>query len=312
MRTVKANSLILITLFVIILGIGLVGCGQGTPQPTPTATPTAPIVIGLLIPNDAAFFTTLAEGAEEAAGRLNATVTIQSAADDLATQQKQLQALIDEKVSALIIVPVDTAAIVPALEAAQAAGIPIFTVDRSATSDAVIAHIASDNAAGGRMAAEYLAETIGKKGNVVELTGIAGTSAAQDRGKGFNEGIAVFPDIHVVAQATGNFNTAEGEAAFAAILAEHDDIVGVFAHNDDMILGAIAAAAAAGRSEGIVFVGFDAIDAAVMALETGELDATIAQQPAEMGRLGVETAVKYLQGTPPTAFIPVELALITQ
>lgn len=300
-------------LFVVLLLIGsivIIGCSQDTAEPTPP--PAEALVMGLLVPNNISFFTTLTTGAEDAAARLNVTLQVRQADDNLETQQTQVQEMIEQNVDAIIIVPVDTEAIVPSLEAAQAAGIAIFTVDRSANSTAVIAHIASDNVAGGRMAADYLAETIGDTGNVVELTGIAGTSAAQDRGTGFNEAISAYPEIKIVARQTGNFNTEEGKQAFASILAEQPDIAAVFAHNDDMILGAIAAAQEAGRAEDIVFVGFDAIEAAVTALESGELDATIAQQPAEMGRLGVETAIQYLQGKAIPNFIPVELALITK
>lgn len=300
-------------LFVLLLLIGSIvsiGCRQDTAEPTPA--PAGAVVMGLLVPNNISFFTTLTAGAEDAAARLNVTLQVRQANDNLETQQTQVQEMIEQNVDAIIIVPVDTEAIVPSLEAAQAAGIAIFTVDRSANSTAVIAHIASDNVAGGRMAADYLAETIGDAGNVVELTGIAGTSAAQDRGTGFNEAISAYPEIKIVARQTGNFNTEEGKQAFASILAEQPDITAVFAHNDDMILGAIAAAQEAGRAEDIVFVGFDAIEAAVTALESGELDATIAQQPAEMGRLGVETAIQYLHGESIPSFIPVELALITK
>ncbi|MBE2201974.1 MAG: substrate-binding domain-containing protein [Anaerolinea sp.] len=305
-RTVQ---LILLSLLIIVAFV-TVGCTQSTAEPT--LTPNEAITIGLLIPNNISFFTVLADGAVEAAARFNVTLHVREANDTLATQQAQIQEMIDQQVQAIIIVPVDTEAIVPSLQAANDAGIAIFTVDRSADTDVIIAHIASDNAAGGHMAADYLAETIGRQGNVVELTGIAGTSAAQERGRGFNEAIAAFPNIQIVAQETGNFNLAEGQQAFAAILSEHADIAAVFAHNDDMILGAIAAAQEVGRANQIVFVGFDAIDAAVTALENGELNATIAQQPAEMGRLGVETAVLYLQGNTTPNFIPVELSLITK
>lgn len=303
-------SRLLFVVLLLIASIVIIGCSQDTAEPTPP--PAEALVMGLLVPNDISFFTTLTTGAEDAAARLNVTLQVRQADDNLETQQTQVQEMIEQNVDAIIIVPVDTEAIVPSLEAAQAAGIAIFTVDRSANSTAVIAHIASDNVAGGRMAADYLAETIGDTGNVVELTGIAGTSAAQDRGTGFNEAISAYPEIKIVAQQTGNFSTEEGKQAFASILADQPDIAAVFAHNDDMILGAIAAAQEAGRAEDIVFVGFDAIEAAVTALESGELDATIAQQPAEMGRLGVETAIQYLQGKTIPDFIPVELALITK
>jgi len=215
-------------------------------------------------------------------------------------------------VSALLINPTDAAAIVPSIQRANEAGIPVFTIDRAAEGGEVVSHIASDNVAGGRMAAEFLCNALGGEGNVVELEGIAGTSAARDRGQGFNEYMSEeCPGVTIVARQTANFNRAEGLTVFENILTAEPDIDGVFAHNDEMILGAIEAAEAAGRAGEITFVGFDAIDDAVAAVRDGRLAATVAQQPALMGELGVQTAVAYLNGESVEAYIPVDLELIT-
>ncbi|HSR33378.1 MAG TPA: substrate-binding domain-containing protein, partial [Anaerolineae bacterium] len=147
-------------------------------------------------------------------------------------------------------------------------------------------------------------------GKVVELEGIAGTSAARDRGQGFNDYMSSqCSGVEIVARQTANFNRAEGLSVFENILQAQPEINGVFAHNDEMILGAIEAAEAAGRTE-MVFVGFDAIDDAVAAVEAGKLAATVAQQPSEMGRLGVEFAIKYLSGESVDEYVPVDLALV--
>ena len=116
----------------------------------------------------------------------------------------------------------------------------------------------------------------------------------------------------IVARQTANFNRAEGLTVFENILQAQDTINGVFAHNDEMILGAIEAATAAGRAADIIFVGFDAVDDAVAAVQAGTLAATVAQQPALMGQLGVETAAAYLGGQEVATYIPVALALVTQ
>src|SRR3972149_382760 len=120
--------------------------------------------------------------------------------------------------------------------------------------------------------------------------------AARARGAGFNDYMsASCPGVTIIARQTANFNRAEGLTVFENILQAEPEIDGVFAHNDEMILGAIEAADAAGRTA-IIFVGFDAVDDAVAAVEEGTLAATIAQQPSEMGRLGVEQALAYLNG----------------
>ena len=306
----KATRLIALGLLLVFI-FSLSGCGSPeTAPPADTAPPTPELRIGLLLPEEAPFFETLNEGATEAANRLNATVFTRYAQNDIARQNVQIQEMMDLDVTAIIITPVDSAGVVEKIEAAAADGIAILSVDRSIDSAVVLCHIASDNAAGGRMAGDYLAEALGGQGKIVELVGIAGTSAARDRGAGFNEAIATFPNIEIVAQAVANFSRAEGEQVFSQILAEQPAIAGVFAHNDEMILGAIQAAQAAGRAGEMLFIGFDAVDDAVAALEAGELTATIAQQPAEMGRLGVENAIRHLQGETIPTTIPVDLAII--
>jgi len=147
---------------------------------------------------------------------------------------------------------------------------------------------------------------------VVELQGIAGTSAARDRGTGFDTTMASeFPDIQIIARQTADFDRAKGLSVFENILTAQPMINGVFAQNDEMVLGAIQAAEAAKRT-GITFVGYDAVDDAIKAIKDGKLAATVQQQPAVMGKLGVETAVNILNGQTVDKFIPVPLNLVTK
>ena len=257
------------------------------------------------------FFVTLKDGAEEKAKELGVELVIYDAQDDSAKMTSSMEDLIQKKVGAILVNPTDADAVVPSILAANAAGIPVLTIDRGATSGEVVTHIASDNVAGGKMAGEFLAEKIGGKGKVVELVGIPGTSAARDRGKGFHEAMEGYPGIKIVASQAADFNRDRGLAVFENILQAQPEIDGVFAHNDGMVLGAIAAAEAAGR-KGIVFVGFDAVDDAVKAVKDGRLAATVAQQPKEMGLLGVEYAVKYLEGEAIPDNVPVPLMLVTE
>ena len=314
-------------LFVVLMVVSvlLFATHCGAPE-TPTEAPTEPpaeapteppaeegYTLGLSISTlNNPFFVTLQEGAEEAAEAAGAELVVVDAQDDSAREATNIEDLIQQEVDALLINPTDADAIVPSIEKANEAGIPVFTVDRAAAGGDVVSHIASDNVAGGRMAAEYLCDALGGSGNVVELEGIAGTSAARDRGQGFNDYMSSeCTGVEIVARQTANFNRAEGLSVFENILQAQPEIDGVFAHNDEMILGAIEAAEAAGRAEEITFVGFDAIDDAVAAVEEGRLAATIAQQPAEMGRLGVETAVTHLEGEAVDEYIPVDLRLVT-
>jgi len=297
--------------FLLITGLVMTDCNR---QPSaPETTVPHRHVIGMLLSmtEETPFFISLVKGAGEAADRLNVTLSIRYARDDPDLQSADLLSMIDDRVNALLVNPVSDA-VVPAIEKAAAAGIPVFTIDRSAPSDTIICHIASDNLSGGRMAGEYLAEKLNRRGNVVELEGTPGSSAAHYRGAGFNQIMATYPDITVIARKAANFTRSDGKAVFAHILADYPKIDGVFAHNDDMILGAIKAAKEADRSKDIMFVGFDAIEEAIDALESGDLLATVAQRPAEMGRIGVEAAFKHLQAEAVPKSIPVDLALITK
>lgn len=289
----------------IITALALTGCQQ---EATPEGTTLGLVISTLNNP----FFVTLRDGAQDAADAAGVELIVVDAQDDSAEMTSGIEDLISRGVSALLINPTDSDAVVPSIEQANEAGIPVFTVDRGASGGEVVSHIASDNVAGGRMAAEYLCDQLGGSGNVVELQGIPGSSAARDRGQGFNEYMSSeCSGVTIVAQQTANFNRDEGLTVFENILTAEPEIDGVFAHNDEMILGAIQAAEAAGRTD-MIFVGFDAIDDAVAAVEEGRLDATIAQQPGLMGELGVETAVDYLNGEDVPENIPVELELITQ
>jgi ribose transport system substrate-binding protein len=259
------------------------------------------------------FFVTLRDGAQAAADDLGAELVVLDSQNDSATEAANIEDLIAQDVDAILINPTDSAAVVPSVLAANDAGIPVFTIDRSADDGEVVSHIASDNVAGGRLAAEFLCDAIGGSGNVVELQGIPGTSAARDRGQGFNDYMSSeCADAEIVAQQPANFDRAEGLTVYENILQSQDSIDGVFAHNDSMILGAIEAAQAADRAEGTTFVGFDAIDDAVAAVQEGTLAATVAQQPALIGELGVETAVDNLIGVDVSDSIPVELRLVTE
>jgi len=307
----KSKLLQILAVFA-ILALVLAACQPAEPEVVPVEEPAEEaFTIGLSLSTlNNPFFVTLKEGAEEAAAAAGVTLVIVDSQDDATTEASNFEDLIQQNVDVILVNPTDADAIVPSIEKANSAGIPVFTIDRGASGGEVVSHIASDNEAGGRMAGEFLCDALGGEGKVVELEGIAGTSAARDRGKGFNDYMSEeCPGVEIIARQTANFNRAEGLTVFENILQAEPEIDGVFAHNDEMILGAIEAAEAAGRTD-IIFVGFDAVDDAVAAVEAGKLAATIAQQPYVMGRLGVEKAVEFLGGVSVDAYIPVDLALV--
>ena len=302
----KKISLLVLTMAIMLI---LAACSleNGTTNSSASKKDDDSLVIGLSVSTlNNPFFVTLTDGAEAKAKELGATLTVVDAQDNASKQASDVEDLIQQKVDLVLINPVDSAAVATAVESANAAGIPVITIDRSSEGGEVVSHIASDNVAGGVLAGEYLLELIGEGAKVAELEGVAGSSAARDRGEGFNT--AVDGKLDIVAKQTANFNRAEGLTVMENILQANPDIVGVFAHNDEMALGALEAIAASGKD--IKVIGFDATDDAVAAVSAGTLSATVAQKPNEIGVQAIEAAVKYLKGETLEASIPVDLELI--
>ena len=273
----------------------------------------APPTVGLSISTlNNPFFVDLRDGAQAQATKAKLTLTVLDAQNDAAREASQIEDLIQKKVAVIAINPTDSNAIVPVIKKINAAKIPVITVDRGANGGQVAAHIASDNVAGGVMAADYVGKRLKGKGNVVMLEGIAGTSAARDRGKGFRDGLKKYPGIKLIATQTADFDRAKGLTVMENILQAQKKIDAVFAQNDEMALGAVKAIQAAKRQTEIFVVGFDATADALAAVKDGTMAATIAQQPKEMGRLAVEAALKLIRKQPVAKFTPVPLKLVTQ
>lgn len=252
------------------------------------------------------FFVTLSEGAEAKAEAEGVKLTVADAGDDAAKQVSDIEDLCSKGISVLIVNPVDSDAVAPAVEDAIAKGIKVISVDRVVNGVDVDCAIASDNVAGAKLATEYLLELVGEGAKVAELQGVPGASATIDRGEGFH---AVADEkLDVVASQTANFDRAEGMSVMENMLQANADIKGVFAHNDEMALGALEAIS----GKDIVIVGFDATDDAVAAVEAGTMAATVAQKPDLMGETAVETAIKLINGETVEKEIPVEVGLITK
>ncbi|WP_249594619.1 ribose ABC transporter substrate-binding protein RbsB [Peribacillus frigoritolerans] len=254
------------------------------------------------------FFVSLKDGIEKEAKEKGMKVTVVDAQDDTAKQISGIEDLILQKVDVLLVNPTDSAAISSAVKDANDAGIPVITIDRSSDEGEIETFIASDNVAGGEMAAEYLVKELGEKAKVVELEGVSGASATRERGKGFHN--IADKQLEVLTSQTAEFDRTKGLNVMENILQGNKDIQAVFAHNDEMALGAIEAIKAAGKD--IIVVGFDGNDDALKAVENGELKATIAQQPALIGEEAVNAAEKILKGDKVDDTISVPLKLVTK
>ncbi|MEG0730699.1 MAG: substrate-binding domain-containing protein, partial [Cetobacterium sp.] len=217
--------------------------------------------------------------------------------------------LLVKGIDVLLINPTDSDAVVSAVKAANRSKVPVVTLDRGANGGKVVSHIASDNVAGGKMAGEFIVSQLNGKGKVVELEGIPGTTAARDRGNGFNE--AAKGKLDIVARQAADFDRTKGLTVMENILQAQPEVNAVFAHNDEMALGAVRALEAAGKSN-VIIVGFDATEDAVKAVKEGKMAATVAQKPSDIGAKGVEIAGKIMNKETVPNNVPVELELITK
>lgn len=256
------------------------------------------------------FFVQLRDGAQDKADELGINLNIQDASDDPATQSNQLNNAATTGASVVIVNPTDSDAVVPAVETLNNADIPVIAVDRSSNGGEVASFVASDNVAGGRQAADALAAAIGEEGDVLVLQGVSGSSSSRDRGQGFAEGIAEYPNINVVAQQTANFDRGEGLDVATNLLQAHPNVTAIFAENDEMALGAIEALGNRAGGE-VAVVGFDGTEEGLATVESGTMTATIAQQPAELGARAVEEAAKLLEDQEAETEVPVEVITIT-
>ncbi len=209
-------------------------------------------------------------------------------ADGQSKQENQIRAVrsfIAQGVDAIVLAPIVETGWDPVLREAKRANIPVVVMDRSvATSDESLyaAFIGSDFYEEGRMAADWLAANANGRTKIVELQGEPGSAAANERRKAFADAIAKHPEFTIIDSQTGNFRRAEGKTVMEAMLKTHGDAIEiVYAHNDDMALGAIQAIEEAGKQPGkdIMIVSIDAIKEAVQAVADGKINCTVECNP---------------------------------
>jgi len=266
--------------------------------------------IGLVISTlNNPFFVTLKDAAQAQAEEMGYELLVLDSQNNPARELSNTEDILGRNIKVLLINPTDSDAVRNSVLAANKADIPVITLDRLSNGGTVTAHIASDNVAGGEMAAKAIATALGGKGRVIELEGVPGTSAARERGAGFNQTVEEV-GLEVIARQPANFDRTQGLNVTENLLQAHKNIDAVFAQNDEMALGAVRAAQGTGHK--LVIVGFDGTDDGIAAVKSGVLYATIAQKPAEIGRLGIQAASQLIKGETIADHIPVPLQLITQ
>lgn len=301
----KKTTLFLVSLMLIFM----TGCSLEPPE---WAKPKASgdvkdMKIGLSISTlNNPFFVSLKDGVIDEAAKQGIEVVVVDAQNDSAKQSNDVDDLIQQGVNALLINPTDSSAISTVVQTANSLGIPVITLDRSAEQGDVEALVASDNIKGGQMAAEYMVEQLGEGTKVIELEGVPGASATRERGKGFHD--VADQKLKVVAKQSADFDRTKGLNVMENLLQGNPDVKAVFAHNDEMALGAIEAIQSSGKD--IMVIGFDGNDDALNSIKAGKLTATIAQQPELIGQLAVQAAKDVQQGKAVEKTIPAPLKLV--
>lgn len=232
-------------------------------------------------------------------------VIVDDANNDTSKQNNDVEDLITQRVDALIINPCDSSAISAVVKKANEANIPVVCVDRSADSGKVISTVASDNVAGGKMAANWLVKTLGENAKVAEIQGITGASATRERGKGFDS--IGDKKLDIVTKQTAQFDRAKALTVTENILQAHRNIKGIFAQNDEEAVGAARAVKAANKK--ITIIGFDGALACLNLIQKGQITATVGQQWNKIGQQSVQMVYDYYQNkkVPKNDKVPVKI-----
>lgn len=241
------------------------------------------------------FYIQLAEAMQQEATSEDVPLEISIANQDLSKQLADIEDFIVKGIDVLIISPVDSQGVLPAIMKAQQAGIDVITVDIPAEGVEVASYIGTDNFTGGQRAAELMGEVLGGEGQVA-IIDYPTVQSVVARINGFKVGLEDYPNIEIVAQQTG-ITRAEALAATQNMLQANPDIDGIFGFGDDAALAASIAVQAANLQDQVKVIGFDGMQEARDAVDSNPVMVGVIQQyPDEIGRLAVQTALKVMDG----------------
>ncbi len=227
-------------------------------------------------------------------------------------QVEQVESFIAQNVDAIILNPAEVEACSPAVTKALAAGIPIINVN-SETTAKPSAFVGSDDVEAGRIAMQHIADKLGGKGNVVMIEGYMGQTGQLKRAQGALEILKKYPGMKLLAQQTAQWDRAKGMSLMENWIQSYgNQINAVFAHNDEMALGAIRALTDAGMKDKVMVVGIDAIADAMQAMKKGTLDATVFQNAQQQGAQSVEIAIKAAKKQPFAKEVLIPFQLVTK
>lgn len=311
----KKISQVLRLAAVFVVLVGALGCGSKSVQP---ATPSldakpkktyADLIIGFAqLGAESEWRNANTTSIKETADQLGVELKFYDAQQKQDNQIKAIEELIIQKVDVIGISPIVETGWEGVFQEAKDAGIPIILVDRRAAvpENLYMSYLGSDFLEEGRNAARQMVRVTGGRANIVELVGTVGSAPANDRYKGFREILAGYPDMHIIDSQSGDFTLAGGKEVMQGFLRNHGkNITALFAHNDDMALGAIQAIEEYGLKPGvdIKIVSVDAAHGAFDAMIAGKLNATVECNPL-LGPQFFELALKVVNGEPVPKWVP--------
>jgi ribose transport system substrate-binding protein len=299
-----------------IAAAALVGCTQSDQSSNGSAgsgTSAGKTIAVSIQDLQAQFYEDLEAGMKSEATKYGYTVTFVDANRDSARQTSQVEDFISKKVDAIVLTPADSKAVGPAIVEANQANIPVFTADIASTASRgdVVAHIASDNAQGGKVAADLMCKALGGKGTVAVIDQPEVTSV-QDRVKGFKDELAAkCKGVSIVADQDAGGDEAKAESVTDNLLQRFPSLSGIFGINDNSALGAVAAVKAAGKIGKIKIVGYDASEIGRKAIDAGQMVGDPQQHPDVIGQLTIDAIHDYFNGKKPAKVIPVPVGAYT-
>jgi inositol transport system substrate-binding protein len=258
------------------------------------------------------FIVNIADEMQKKADELGVELIIVDAERSPLKQIEQVESFIAQKVDVIIMNPIEFEASSPAVTKAMAAKIPIINVN-SATSASPTAFVGSNDVESARIAMKYIADKLGGKGNMVMIHGLMGQAAQLQREEGAKEVLKQYPDIKLLAQQTGEWDRAKSMDLMQNWIQSYGEkINAVFAHNDEMGLGAVKALQAAGLKDKVLVISVDAIKDALASVQKGELNATVFQNAIQQGAGAIETAIKIAKKQPFEKEVLIPFELVTK
>jgi inositol transport system substrate-binding protein len=282
-----------------------VGVGAALPASARLAGAQEPVKIAFSVPGlNFPFFVHMMNLAQMHADELGVELVQldgqEQGAPSSTKQSADLEAAIAQGVQGIVISPNDGAALAPAITAAIEAGVPVVTVDRNVAADVpTLAHVGADNVRGGEIQGEYVLEILPEGGDVYELQGQPGATPAIDRHAGFEAALEGQDAVRVVVSQTAEFSRDQAVQVFESALAGNPEPAAVVCANDDMAFGVMQVAQAQGLTD-LPIIGFDALPEALVAINDGQMAATIEQFPGRQATTAMDILLAYLaDGTEP-------------